>query len=104
MRDPNDAPAEMSTAVAELVLAHRVGRQIRVQKSQKFELRFVKVGREELAASEFNFLPTRYIRSGDQGRNKKDIEGMIKQVEMRIAELSKQLASRRNSIQSGRTE
>lgn len=104
LRDPMSTPADMPSAVADVVLAHRTGHQIKEQKNQQFELRSVKVGREELAASEFNLLPTRYIRTGDQGRSKKEIEGMISQVEVRIAELSRQLAKRRNSIQSERSE
>lgn len=74
MRDPNDAPTEMPSAVADLVLAHRTGSQIKGLKNQEFELRFVKVGREALAASEFNLLPTRYIVSGGRSRSKKKLK------------------------------
>lgn len=97
MRDPNDAPAEMPSAVADLVLAHRTGRQIKGLKNQKFELRFVKVGREELAASEFNLLPNRYIKLDVETQGVENIKGKIAQVERRIDDLNRQLANRRSS-------
>lgn len=104
LRSPMNAPAELPSAVADVVLAHRSGHKIEQQKNQEFELRCVKVGQEMLAQSEFNLLPTRYIRSGNRSRSKKEIEGMINQVEMRILDLSKQLAKRRNPIQNERSE
>jgi type I restriction-modification system DNA methylase subunit len=97
LRDPNHAPSEMPSAVADLVLAHRKGRQIKQQKNQEFELRFVKVGREELAASEFNLLPNRYIKPDVDTRVIENIKGKIAQVERRINDLNRQLANRRSS-------
>jgi type I restriction-modification system DNA methylase subunit len=97
MRDPNDAPTEMPSAVADLVLAHRTGSQIKELKNQEFELRFVKVGREALVASEFNLLPNRYIKPDVDTQGIEDIKGKIAQVERRIDDLNRQLANRRSS-------
>ena len=97
MRDPNNAPTEMPSAVADLVLAHRTGRQMKALKNQEFALRFVKVGREALAASEFNLLPNRHIKPDVDTQGIEDIKGKIAQVERTIGELNRQLANRRSS-------
>ena len=104
LRSPMNAPDELSSAVADVVLAHRNGNVIKHKNHQEFGIRCIKVQQEVLAENEFNLLPTRYIVSGGRSRNKKEIEVMIRQVEKRISDLSNQLAKRRNSIQNERPE
>lgn len=99
LRSLINVPDELPNEVAKVILAHRNGNQIIPGSSSKFQIRCAKLRIGELAENNFNLLPTRYIKSGNRSRSQNEIKGMIKQVEMRITYLNKQLAQKRNTTQ-----
>jgi predicted DNA-binding transcriptional regulator AlpA len=90
-----NTPDELPGAIASLVLAHRKGLKIQTGQSKDFRLRYTTVRSGVLAENQFNLLPSRYLKTDVDTQDIENIKGKIAQVERRIDELNRQLASRR---------
>jgi hypothetical protein len=90
-----NTPDELPGAIASLVLAHRKGLKIQTGQSKDFKLRYTTVRSGVLAENQFNMLPSRYLKTDVDTQDIENIKGKIAQVERRIDELNRELASRR---------
>ena len=70
-------------------------KKIKTGKFKSFELRYTTVRSGVLAENQFNLLPSRYLKTEVDTQDVENIKGMIAQVERKIDELNRQLASRR---------
>jgi hypothetical protein len=90
-----NTPDELPGALASLVLAHRKGLKIQTGQFKDFKLRYTTVRSGVLAENQFNLLPSRYLKTDADTQDIENIKGKIAQVEHRIDELNRQLASKR---------
>jgi type I restriction enzyme M protein len=92
-----NAQYEIPGAIAALVLTHRRGLKIQTGHFQYFKLQCTTVRSGALAENQFNLQPSRYLKTHGDTPDIENIKDMIAQVEEKIDELNRQLASRRHA-------
>jgi predicted DNA-binding transcriptional regulator AlpA len=92
-----NAQYEIPGAIAALVLTHRRGLKIQTGHFQYFKLQCTTVRSGALAENQFNLQPSRYLKTHGDTPDIENIKEMIAQVEEKIDELNRQLASRRHA-------